>query len=220
VVDKRADIGIALDGDADRLIICDEKGRVLDGDQLMGLVAKFMHERGKLRGDLVATVMSNLGLERYLKSQGIGMLRTPVGDRYVVEHMRAHGCNLGGEQSGHMVIGDHATTGDGILAALQVLAVLVKSGKKMSEVGNVFDPVPQLLKNIRFSEQDGLPLEKDSVKKAIESAESELGEGGRVLIRKSGTEPLIRVMAEGDDDLLVEKMVDRICDAISSTQNS
>ncbi|MTI09614.1 phosphoglucosamine mutase [Curvivirga aplysinae] len=215
VVDKGAHLGVALDGDADRLIICDEKGRVLDGDQLMGLVAKFLHTRDALKGPLVATVMSNLGLERYLAKEGIGMLRTPVGDRYVVENMRVHGCNLGGEQSGHLVVGDHATTGDGILAALQVLAVLVQAQKPMSEVGRVFDPVPQLLKNIRFNEEKGMPLEVDSVKDVITAGEARLGETGRVLIRKSGTEPLIRVMAEGDDGQLVENVVDNIIEAIS-----
>ncbi len=214
VVEKGAHIGVALDGDADRLIVCDENGQVLDGDQLMGLVAKSLHARDALKGPLVATVMSNLGLERYLDGEGIGMLRTPVGDRYVVEAMRANEFNLGGEQSGHMVVGDHATTGDGILAALQVLAVLVTGDKPMSEVGRVFDPVPQLLKNVRYDEATAMPLDHDDVKAAIVAGEDKFGANGRVLIRKSGTEPLIRVMAEGDDDALVTKVVDDICDSI------
>lgn len=216
VVAKGADIGVALDGDADRLIVCDENGEVLDGDQLMGLVATSLHSRQSLTGPLVATVMSNLGLERYLDKEGIGMLRTPVGDRYVVENMRAHGCNLGGEQSGHLVVGDHGTTGDGILAALQVLAVLVQSKKPMSKVGKVFEPVPQLLQNVRYDETKGMPLDHKDVKVAISSGEAKFGDGGRVLIRKSGTEPLIRVMAEGDDSALVKQVVGDICDAIST----
>ena len=216
VVAHGADIGIALDGDADRLIICDETGHVLDGDQLMALVAQSYARQGRLKGPLVATVMSNLGLERYLDGEGIGILRTAVGDRYVVETMRAKNCNLGGEQSGHIIMGDHSTTGDGIVAALQVLAVLVQDGRPMSEVGRIFDPVPQLLKNVRFDAGKGLPLEHADVKTAIRGGEEVLQGQGRVLIRKSGTEPLIRVMAEGDDQSMVQQVVNDICSAIEA----
>ncbi|WP_115937219.1 phosphoglucosamine mutase [Aestuariispira insulae] len=216
VVAHGADIGIALDGDADRLIICDETGHVLDGDQLMALVACSYAKRGNLKGPLVATVMSNLGLERYLDKKGIGLLRTAVGDRYVVETMRAKNCNLGGEQSGHIIMGDHSTTGDGIVAALQVLSVLVEDGRPMSEVGRVFEPVPQLLQNVRFDAGKGLPLDHSDVKTAIRAGEETLQGQGRVLIRKSGTEPLIRVMAEGDDQAMVQQVVSEICGAIEA----
>jgi phosphoglucosamine mutase len=214
VVASGADIGLALDGDADRIIIVDEKGKITDGDQLMALIAIDYQRRRVLKGPLVATVMSNLGLERTLNAAGIGMVRTQVGDRYVLEKMRELGCNLGGEQSGHLILSDYSTTGDGLVAALQVLAALGDSGKPASEVLAQFEPVPQLLKNVRF---DGAsPLEQESVKKRIAAAEAELDGRGRVLIRKSGTEPLIRVMAEGDDPALVERLVDDICDAVQS----
>jgi phosphoglucosamine mutase len=212
VVAHGADIGIALDGDADRVIISDESGHVVDGDQIMALIATSMHNAGTLRGGaVVATVMSNLGLERYLAGLGLALVRTRVGDRYVVEHMRAHGINLGGEQSGHIVLSDHATTGDGLLAALQVLAVLVERGCKASEAARMFAPVPQRLRSVRFA--GGQPLEDAAVKRAIAEGEARLS-GGRVLIRKSGTEPVIRVMAEGDDAALVDGVVDRIVGAI------
>ncbi|MFN0191880.1 MAG: phosphoglucosamine mutase [Aestuariivirga sp.] len=213
VRETRADIGIALDGDADRVIIADEKGNVIDGDQIMALITAAWQERGQLQGGgLVATVMSNLGLERYLSSRKLALARTKVGDRYVVEHMRAKGFNIGGEQSGHIVLSDFSTTGDGLLAALQVLAEVVRLGKPVSEVCKVFDPVPQILKNVKF--KSGKPLEDGQVKSAVAAAETRLGKGGRLVIRASGTEPLIRVMAEGDDESLVRNVVDEICGVI------
>ncbi|TIX51131.1 phosphoglucosamine mutase [Alteraurantiacibacter aquimixticola] len=213
VVDERAHIGIALDGDADRLIVIDEKGEVVDGDQIMALIGTTMAEQGLLKGGgVVATVMSNLGLERYLAGKGLDLIRTKVGDRYVLEAMKAGGYNVGGEQSGHMILLDHATTGDGTIAALQVLGALVKSGKPASELLHLFDPVPQLLKNVRYD--GGNPLESESVKYAISQAEGELAGSGRLVIRKSGTEPLIRVMAEGDDAAQVERVVDGVCKAV------
>ena len=215
VVEEGADIGIALDGDADRLIVIDEKGKAVDGDQIMGLIATRLHEQGALRGGgVVATVMSNLGLERYLQSMGLTLERTKVGDRYVLERMRAGGFNLGGEQSGHMILTDHATTGDGTMAALSVLASLVRTGKPASELLHVFDPVPQLLKNVRYS--GSTPLENAVVKQTISDAENELAGKGRLVIRASGTEPVIRVMAEGDDAAQVEAVVDRICEAVKA----
>jgi len=215
VVEEGADIGIALDGDADRLIVIDEKGNTVDGDQIMGLIATSLHEQGALRGGgVVATVMSNLGLERYLQSMGLTLERTKVGDRYVLERMRAGGFNLGGEQSGHMILTDHATTGDGTMAALSVLASLVRTGKPASELLHVFDPVPQLLKNVRYS--GSTPLENAVVKQTISDAENELAGKGRLVIRASGTEPVIRVMAEGDDAAQVEAVVDRICEAVKA----
>ncbi len=209
-----ADIGLALDGDADRLIVCDETGRVIDGDQIMALIANDWHKAGRLKGGgVVSTVMSNLGLEKYLNGLGLDLKRTPVGDRYVAEVMRAASYNLGGEQSGHLIFDDYATTGDGLIAALQVLVVLVSSGKPASEICNMFEPLPQLLKNVRFN--GGSPLENSDVKAAIADAESKLGKSGRVLIRKSGTEPLIRVMAEGEDLAIVESLVEGICETIA-----
>lgn len=217
LVDKvrevRADVGIALDGDADRVLIVDEKGNIIDGDQLMAVVAQSWKEQGRLsEPGIVATVMSNLGLERFLSSQDLTLARTSVGDRYVVEHMRAHGYNVGGEQSGHLVLSDYTTTGDGLIAALQILAVVKQEGKPVSEVCNRFEPVPQLLKNVRFS--GGSPLERTEVKDAIVDAEAMLGNGGRLLIRPSGTEPVIRVMAESDDPDQVNKLVDELVDLI------
>ncbi|MEO1170087.1 MAG: phosphoglucosamine mutase [Pseudomonadota bacterium] len=214
VVDEGAAIGLALDGDADRLIVVDEKGKIVDGDQLMALIASDWKKRGKLEGDaIVATVMSNMGLEKFLDGEGIALERANVGDRYVLEMMRAKGCNVGGEQSGHLILTDYATTGDGLIAGLQILAALVTSGKPASELLHLFDPYPQLLKNVRYDGSD--PLDADSVKAAIAEGGTRLGEGGRVLIRKSGTEPLIRVMAEGEDKGLIESVVDDICAAVA-----
>ncbi|HEX4185156.1 MAG TPA: phosphoglucosamine mutase, partial [Stellaceae bacterium] len=212
VLARRADIGIALDGDADRLIVADERGVILDGDQLMALIATNMAHGERLQGRaLVATIMSNLGLERCLAAQSIGLHRTAVGDRYVVEMMRTLGCNLGGEQSGHIILSDYATTGDGLIAALQVLAAIVETGKHASEVCRVFEPVPQLLRNVRFGE--GRPLETARVKRAIAAAEQRLGKEGRLVIRNSGTEPVIRVMAQGEDEALLASVVEDICSA-------
>ena len=210
VVSAGADIGIALDGDADRLIIVDEKGKVVDGDQIMALIAGNWAKEGLLRGGgLVSTVMSNLGLERFVEGLGIDLVRTKVGDRYVLEKMREGGYNVGGEQSGHMILSDYGTTGDGTVAALQVLAALVRSGKTASMVLHQFDPVPQLLKNVRFS--GGRPLEVEAVQQVIAQVEAELQGTGRLVIRPSGTEPVIRVMAEGDRDDQVRDVVERIC---------
>jgi phosphoglucosamine mutase len=214
VREVRADIGIALDGDADRVIIADERGEVIDGDQLMALIAASWQARDALRGGgLVATVMSNLGLERFLVEKGMTLARTKVGDRYVVEHMRAHGYNVGGEQSGHIVLSDFSTTGDGLIAALQVLAEVVRTHRPVSEICRMFDPVPQVLKNVRYS--SGKPLEQKPVREAIADAEKRLGKAGRLVIRPSGTEPLIRVMAEGDDGRLVTEIVDELCSVIA-----
>jgi len=214
VVASGADIGLALDGDADRLIVVDEQGRLIDGDQLMALIALDYQRRGILKGAVVATVMSNLGFERRLQEAGIDLVRTQVGDRYVLEAMRERGCNVGGEQSGHIILTDHSTTGDGLVAALQVLAAVVDSGKRASEVLDQFEPVPQLLKNVRFN--GGSPMDNETVRQRIADGERELSGRGRLLIRKSGTEPLIRVMAEGDDPALVERIVDGICEAVQS----
>jgi len=217
VVASGADIGIALDGDADRLLVADERGDIIDGDQLMALIALGLHARGELKGDaVVATVMSNLGLERKLGEAGLKLLRTKVGDRYVLEGMRKSGCNVGGEQSGHIILADHATTGDGLVAGLQVLAALVEAKAPASELLRQFEPLPQLLKNVRFNGGTE-PLETDSVRKHIAAAEAELEGRGRLVIRKSGTEPLIRVMAEGDDAALVERLVDDICEAVRAS---
>jgi phosphoglucosamine mutase len=206
VREYRADIGIALDGDADRLVICDEKGMVVDGDQIMAIIARSFAQQGLLTGGgVVATVMSNLGLERFLNKLELKLERTQVGDRYVMERMRQGGFNLGGEQSGHVILSDFSTTGDGMIAALQVLAVLVKSGKSMSSLARQFEPVPQKLENVRIA--GGKPLEQDEVKQAIKDAEARLNGSGRLVIRASGTEPLIRIMAEGDDEALVGKLV-------------
>ncbi len=214
VVASGADIGLSLDGDADRLIVADEKGQLVDGDQLMALIALGLHGRGRLKGNaVVATVMSNLGLERKLGAAGLKLLRTKVGDRYVLEEMRKTGCNIGGEQSGHIILSDHATTGDGLVAGLQVLAALVEAKKPASTLLRQFEPLPQLLKNVRFN-GGAEPLETDGVRKRIAAAEAELEGKGRLVIRKSGTEPLIRVMAEGDDPALIERVVDEICAAV------
>jgi phosphoglucosamine mutase len=207
----RADIGIALDGDADRVLIADERGQIVNG-----VIAQNWKEQGRLsKPGIVATVMSNLGLERFLGGIGLSLVRTAVGDRYVLEHMREHGFNLGGEQSGHIIMSDYTTTGDGLVAALQLLAVVRTSGKPVSEVCNRFAALPQILKNVRFA--GGQPLTQASVLKAIADGEQRLGKQGRLLIRKSGTEPLIRVMGEGEDLRLLENVVDNICDAVTAT---
>ena len=219
VHEVRADIGIALDGDADRMVIVDETGALVDGDQIMAMIAESWSQNGRLAGGgVVATVMSNLGLERFLDGIGLQLHRTQVGDRYVVEHMRAHGLNIGGEQSGHIVLSDFSTTGDGLVSALQVLACIKRAGKPVSEIAKKFEPVPQLLKNVRFS--GGKPLENGSVKAAIEDARNRLGKAGRLVIRPSGTEPLIRVMAEGDDSTLVETVVNDLVDVISEAKSA
>jgi phosphoglucosamine mutase len=214
VLEHGAHLGIALDGDADRLIIADENGEVVDGDQILALIARTWHRAGTLRGDgIVATVMSNLGLERHLGDLGLKLHRTRVGDRYVAEQMRATGINVGGEQSGHLILTDFATTGDGLLAALQVLAVLVQRGRPASEVLQVFQRLPQRLKNVRFT--GASPLEDRTVKAAILDAEVQLNGTGRLLIRESGTEPLVRVMAEGEDPAMVAAVVDSLCETIA-----
>jgi phosphoglucosamine mutase len=219
VHEVRADIGIALDGDADRVVIIDENGEIVDGDQIMALIAESWHQNGRLSGKgVVSTIMSNLGLERFLAGLKLELHRTKVGDRYVVEHMRANGLNVGGEQSGHIVLSDFSTTGDGLVSALQVLACIKRQNKPVSEVARKFDPVPQLLKNVRIS--GGTPLEEKQVKEAIAEAQNRLGKGGRLVIRPSGTEPLIRVMAEGDDRALVETVVDDIVQVISQARSA
>jgi phosphoglucosamine mutase len=214
VVKHGADIGFALDGDADRLILCDEKGQVVDGDQIMALIARSWQQGGQLKGGgVVSTVMSNLGLERFLKTMGLSLKRMPVGDRYVVDHMRTNNYNIGGEQSGHIILGDYSTTGDGLIAALQVLAVVVRQAKKqVSEICRVFTPVPQILRNVRYQHQ--VALEGKPMLEAIHKAEIKMGDYGRILVRKSGTEPLIRVMAEGDDEKLVKDVVQELCDFV------
>src|SRR5947209_10938137 len=214
VKEMRADVGIALDGDADRVLIVDERGRMTDGDQLMAVIAESWQADGRLAtAGVVATVMSNLGLERYLASLGIALVRTPVGDRYVLDHMRAHGFNVGGEPSGHIILSDYTTTGDALLAALQVLAVVKKQGEPVSKVCHRFDPLPQILKNVRY--KNGMPLENAQVRSAIKDAEARLNVNGRLIVRPSGTEPVIRVMGEGDDKVLVEEVVDGIVDALT-----
>lgn len=213
VKELRADIGIALDGDADRVIIVNEKGQVVDGDQFMAVIAQSWNQQGRLQGGgIVATVMSNLGLERYLDSVGLKLERTQVGDRYVLEAMRAKGFNIGGEQSGHMILSDFTTTGDGLVAAMQLLAVVQQQSKPVSEVCSRFTRVPQLLNSVRFKK--GKPLEHKHVKQVIEESKARLGEGGRLIIRESGTEPVIRVMGESDDEGLVASVVRDISNVI------
>jgi len=213
VIANKADLGVALDGDADRLVLCDERGQVIDGDQLMALIAGYWAQEQRIKGGaVVATVMSNLGLERYLNELGLPLKRTSVGDRYVVEAMRSQGCNFGGEQSGHIIMSDYATTGDGLVAALQALAVLSNSDRVVSESGRLFSPVPQRLVNIPFNGSD--PLESKEVKKALQVAETKINGKGRLLVRKSGTESVVRVMAESDDLSLMESTIDHIVNAV------
>lgn len=216
VLKYRADIGIALDGDADRVVLCDEKGRIIDGDQVLGAIAKSWKEAGKLsQPAITATVMSNLGLETFLRGEGIALRRTQVGDRYVVQDMREAGVNVGGEQSGHVVLTDFATTGDGLIAALQVLAAAMASGKPVSEAAHVFEPAPQQLENVRYAAGKN-PLNAKTVKTAIRDMEAMLGEKGRLVVRKSGTEPLIRVMAEAEDEALMRQAVREVANAVKA----
>ena len=214
VRELRADIGIALDGDADRVLIVDERGQPVDGDQLMGVIARSWQEDGRLSAPgIVATIMSNLGLERYLGGIGLTLARTAVGDRYVLEYMREHGYNVGGEQSGHIILSDYSTTGDGLIAALQLMAVVKRMQRPVSEVCHCFEPLPQILKNVRYKK--GQPLAEDNVVTAIEAARKRLGNNGRLVIRPSGTESVIRVMGEGDDRELVERVVDDVVELIT-----
>ena len=214
VISHNADVGIALDGDADRLIMCNEKGEITDGDQLMAMIAKYWHQKGLMAGKtVVATDMSNLAFERYLETIGLKLHRAKIGDRYVAEAMRETGSNIGGEQSGHIIMSDYSTTGDGIVASLQALAVMLEEGKKFSEVSNLFTPMPQILHNIRYNLGEN-PLEKDAVKQAIAKAEKQLGKNGRILVRKSGTEPLIRIMVEGKNEFEIQGLVKIIAEAV------
>jgi phosphoglucosamine mutase len=216
VVEHGAHLGIALDGDADRVLIADDKGELIDGDQILALIAQYWAANERLRGNgIVATVMSNLGLERHLAGQGLAMDRTKVGDRYVAERMREGGMNIGGEQSGHVILSDFATTGDGLLAALQVLAVIVEQGRSAAEVCRVFTPLPQMLKNVRFT--GASPLRLRRVQQAITAAEAELNGNGRLLIRESGTEPLVRVMVEAEDEQLMVRLVDELCQTVAAS---
>ncbi len=213
VREMRANFGIALDGDADRVVMCDEKGRVIDGDQVLALLAKSWSAKGRLKGNgVVGTVMSNAGLERYLKSLDLNLARAQVGDRYVIETMGKGGFNVGGEQSGHIILSDLSPTGDGMIAALQVLAVLAADGMPASQAAHLFEPMPQVLESVRF--QKGSPLTNARVSECIKEGEARLNGSGRLLVRKSGTEPVIRVMAEGDDETLVRSVVNDIVSAI------
>ena len=218
VVAHGADLGIALDGDADRLVMADERGKLLDGDQLMALVATHCQRTNQLNGGgVVATVMSNLGFERYLSELGLVLVRTQVGDRYVVDHMRKYGFNVGGEQSGHIILNDFATTGDGLIAALQVLAVMIEDGRPVSAAGRLFEPLPQTLRNVPVPGKRSpktKPLAHAKVKKALREGENRLGRQGRLLVRESGTEPVIRVMAEGEDEALITDVVEDIVGAL------
>ena len=217
VIVHGADIGVALDGDADRALIANENGEMINGDQIMGLIADYWSREGRLNGGIVATVMSNLGLERFIESLNLRLVRTNVGDRYVMEEMRSNKFNLGGEQSGHIVLSDYSTTGDGLIAVLQVMAVIQKIQLPVSEVCNVFDPVPQLIKNIEI--KNSVTWETDSVKKVIIAGEKKLRDNGRILVRNSGTEPLIRIMAEGDDHDVLNQVVDDIVSEIEQSLN-
>ncbi len=217
VIKHGADIGISLDGDADRLIVCDENGKIIDGDQIMGAIATIQKDRGKLKGSaIVSTIMSNMGLEKYLESIDIKLIRSQVGDRYVIQEMRENGCNFGGEQSGHLIFNDYTTTGDGIIAALQILSALVQQKKKASEVLNVFKPWPQVKINIAFSRGEDNPLEMPSIKNAIEDIKNSNKDSARIVLRKSGTEPLIRIMVEGENEKEVYSIANNIENLISS----
>src|SRR5215469_5810015 len=214
VREMRADIGIALDGDADRVILVDERGHLVDGDQLLAVIAESWQEDGRLaKPGVVSTVMSNLALERHLARLGLSLLRTAVGDRYVLEHMREHGFNVGGEPSGHVILSDYTTTGDGLVTALQVLAVVKRQNRPVSQVCHRFEPLPQIMKNVRY--KSGKPLENARVQSAIAVAHKRLDGQGRLVVRPSGTEPVIRVMGEGDDKLLVEEVVDGVVEALA-----
>jgi phosphoglucosamine mutase len=214
VREVRADVGIALDGDGDRVVIVDENGHLIDGDQLLAVIAESWNEDGRLvGGGIVATVMSNLGLERHMAALGLKLMRAQVGDRYVLDQMRTYGCNVGGEPSGHIILSDYTTTGDGLVTALQLLAVVKKQGQPVSKVCHRFDPLPQVMRNVRY--RNGKPLENAKVRSAIKSAEKRLNGQGRLVIRPSGTEPVIRVMGEGDDKNLVQAVVDDIVDALT-----
>lgn len=216
VVEQKADLGIALDGDADRVVMCDEKGAMLDGDQLLAMIATYWSKSGRMKGkSVVATDMSNLGLEQYLAGVGLNLKRTRVGDRYVSEAMRDNGFNIGGEQSGHIILSDYSTTGDGLVAALQALAVLLEGKKKMSEAARCFTPLPQILHNVRYP-NGATPLERKEVKDAIEKAQTSLGKKGRILVRKSGTEPLIRIMAEGESEAQIKALIADIASAVDA----
>lgn len=218
VISNEADVGIALDGDADRLVLVDQLGNTVDGDQIMAAIATAWQSLGRLKSDnIVGTTMSNLGLEKYLKTKNLNLFRTEVGDRYVLEYMRANGCNLGGEQSGHIIMSDYATTGDGIIAALQMLAIAVSTNKTINEITRVFEPLPQQLLNLRIGNIN--PLEEEEVKKLIKQGQNRLGEEGRVLIRKSGTEPLIRVMVEGQCQEMVSEIVASLGEVIQKFTN-
>ncbi len=217
VREMRADIGIALDGDADRVLIVDERGHIVDGDQLMAVIAQNWKKEARLsKPGVVATIMSNLGFERFLASIGLSLARTAVGDRYVLEHMREHGFNLGGEQSGHIILSDFTTTGDGLLAAMQIMTVVKQMGRPVSEVCHMFEPLPQILKNVRVTHSAKALTSSEGVNHVIEDAKRRLGQSGRLIIRPSGTEPVIRVMGEGDDRDLVEQLVDDICAALTA----
>lgn len=219
VVEERADIGIALDGDADRLIIVDEKGQVVDGDQIIALIANSWATKGMLKGDaVVGTIMSNLGMERELKDFGIELIRAKVGDRYVMEEMMKGGLNLGGEQSGHIILRDHATTGDGLIAALQVLTVACERDKPISEICHLYEPTPQIMLNVRYGDKD--PLEDPKIQQMIKDMESKLGESARLVIRKSGTEPLIRIMTEGEDESLIRSVAEELEKAIQACEKA
>lgn len=218
VLEQQADLGIALDGDADRVVLVDEKGTILDGDQLLAVIAQTWLEQRRLRGNcVVGTVMTNLGFERFLNDAGLYLIRTSVGDRYVSEYMRTHCCNVGGEQSGHIILSDYACTGDGLVAGLQALAVLVAQGKRASDLASIFAPVPQILKNVRFAGKN--PLDNPVVQTRLEKAQEKLGPESRLLVRKSGTEPLIRLMAEGEDEALLSVVLEELADVMMASQS-
>ena len=211
VLKEKADIGIALDGDADRVVICDEKGKIIDGDKLIGLIANKLHIEGKLKKDIVVvTHMSNMALEKYLRYHGINMVRSGIGDRYVMEKIKELKCNFGGEQSGHIILSDHSSTGDGLVSALQIISLMILDNRKLSEISNIFELAPQILKNIKFSGNN--PLENSKIQDFIANERKNLGQEGRILVRKSGTENLIRIMVEGKDNDKIKKIANNIAD--------